>query len=229
MADTTPPMMRGTCPRCEQVSTTFDVVGTAMLGSRLFESQLRCRSCGKSSLAQLYNTQTTSPPNSMRGQYIDNCFRFDEWVLIVPDARGCPDHVPEEIVKLFQEGSTCEAHQLWNAAGVMYRKVLDAATRSKTPLPVEKDDSTPKWKVYKDLRLRLDWLFERNLLDTSLKDLSSCIHQDGNDAAHSTEGIGAEEAQDIGDFVTMVLSAIYTIPGQIQANIKRREERRGAG
>src|SRR4051812_48646506 len=111
----------------------------------------------------------------------------------------------------------------WDAAGTMYRKVLDSATCSRTPLPVEGDASTPPWKVYKDLRLRLDWLFDRRLLDPTLGELSSCIHQDGNDAAHAIEGIGENEARDLGDFCVVMLETLYTIPGQVAENKARRE------
>jgi hypothetical protein len=110
----------------------------------------------------------------------------------------------------------------------MFRKTLDVATRSVTPRPDSETEPRPgNWKIYKDLRLRLDWLFENRLLSPALKDLSSCIHEDGNDAAHDATGIDEPEAQDLGDFCEQVLEALYTIPGQIAENRRRRNLRRG--
>jgi hypothetical protein len=111
----------------------------------------------------------------------------------------------------------------------MFRKVLDAATRTGTPKPDSQDEPRPSsWKVYKDLRLRLNWLFEHALLDPTLEDLSSCIHEDGNDAAHDLAGISEPEARDVGDFCERVLEVLYTFPGRIAENRRRRDERRGS-
>jgi hypothetical protein len=166
-------------------------------------------------------------PGEYVGSFLNSDFELEKWVFVAPNARRAPPHTPAEIDRIFTEAASCEALGLWDAAGAMFRKVLDAATRMKTPTPVEGDQSTPAWKVYKDLRLRLDWLFDRNLLDASLRDLSGCIHQDGNDAAHDLNGIGEAEAKDLGEFADIVLRTIFTIPGQIEENQRRRDERRG--
>jgi len=110
----------------------------------------------------------------------------------------------------------------------MFRKVLDASTKSITPKPDSGEQPAPSnWKTYKDLRLRLDWLFDHHLLSPALQDLSSCIHEDGNDAAHDLVGITEAEAQDLGDFCERILESLYTVPGQIEENRRRRDERRG--
>lgn len=222
------PMMAGDCPRCGQQRTTFDLLSWTLVDhlNDIFESSARCRKCFKTSVAMIRNAQNNDSPANFEGQFVQPVFSFRQWVIYVPAARTCPEFVPEEIQRIFYEAAKCEAMGLWDAAGAMFRKVLDAATRSRTPIPVEGDPSTPAWKVYKDLRLRLDWLFDRKLLDDSLRDLSSCIHQDGNDAAHDLDGIGKEEATDLGDFSEIVLRTIYTLPGQVAENQRRREERR---
>jgi hypothetical protein len=162
------------------------------------------------------------------GRYVEEDFAFTRWVLVIPEARICPDHVPPDVARIFGEASSCAAIGAWDAAGAMFRKVLDAATRERTPEPIRDDPTTPpNWKTYKDLRLRLDWLFANGLLDRSLEDLSSCIHQDGNDAAHALEGIGEAEASDLAEFTDVVLRTIYSVPGQIAENQRRRAERRG--
>ena len=162
------------------------------------------------------------------GKYANYVFELAKWVFEIPNRRRCPEHVPAEVKRVFDEAATCAAIGTWDAAGTMFRKVLDVATRSITPKPDSPVDPRPSnWKTYKDLRLRLDWLFEYGLLSIALKDLSSCIHEDGNDAAHAVDGISEAEAEDLADFIENVLETLYTVPGQIADNRRRRDERRG--
>jgi hypothetical protein len=221
------PMLAADCPRCGQPKTTFDVLSCVPgSGSDLFEAFALCRHCWRPSIAELYNRNSTDPPSAYRSQYINHTFDIRKWVQVIPTARQCPEYVPDGIERIYAEAAKCEAIGLWDAAGAMFRKVLDASTRLVTPSPIADDTATPAWKVYKDLRLRLDWLFERQLLDPALREISSCIHQDGNDAAHSLAGIGREEATDLADFTTLALRTMFTLPGQIDENKRRRQERR---
>lgn len=200
-----------------------------MIGnSHLYECFAVCRHCGQGSIARVLQALATGDPMSHKGSFLsaDDAYLFLAWVFEVPGSRTCPDYVPTAIERIFDEAALCLAINAWDAAGTMFRKVLDAATRERTPQPNEGDVTTPPWKVYKDLRLRLDWLFERNVLNPSLVELSSCIHQDGNDAAHDLVGIGQDAATDLADFTEVVLETIYTIPGRIAASQERRDERR---
>lgn len=228
------PLLADDCPRCGQIKTTFDVVACSYVGSvssrERFEAMCRCRNCFRSSISLLEQKEIGElAPSDMVGTFINGRFKRLNWVFQVPGARSCPDHVPPPVKRIYDEAAKCLAIGAFDAAGTMFRKVLDAATREKTPEPVEGDNTTPSsWKTYKDLRLRLDWLFERRLLDPSLEDLSGCIHLDGNEAAHSLEGIGEKEALDLADFSEVALKSIYTTPGQIAENRRRRDERRGS-
>ncbi|QKG70666.1 DUF4145 domain-containing protein [Erythrobacter mangrovi] len=221
------------CPRCGHNKTTFDILAESY--SREYdyrveyECYMRCRSCAKPSNALLRaKNQQVSPPTSNSGIYVNVIFSLKHWVFEIPNSRRVPEHVEPAVARIFQEGANCLAIGAFDASGAMFRKVLDAATREKTPTPEADVSVKPaNWKTYKDLRLRLDWLFEHGVLDRSLEDLSSCIHQDGNDAAHDLVGIGMEEAEDLADFAEQVLRIIYTTPGQIAANKRRRDERRG--
>jgi hypothetical protein len=113
----------------------------------------------------------------------------------------------------------------------MFRKVLDASTRTMiVGEPQSLDKSDPdyiSWKTYKDLGLRLEWLFDRKRLPESLKPLATCVHQDGNDAAHAIIGIGELEAADLADFTVDFLDTVYTRPGRLAESERRRAERRG--
>lgn len=226
------PMFGGNCPRCGQLRTTFDIFAAKQTEYSTwpsYEAFLVCRNCFRSSIA-LFKSEGkgVDDPMSMQGNFINEFFDFRNWVFEIPNRRHTPQFVPSEIDRIFQEGATCAAIGAFDAAGTMFRKVLDAATRGITPRPdSEKTVKPASWKVYKDLRLRLDWLFDQGLLSPALKDLSSCIHEDVNDAAHALDGINDAEAQDLGDFCERVLETLYTVPGQIGENRRRRDERRG--
>jgi hypothetical protein len=222
------------CPRCGQSRTTFDVLADVpSVRSDLWDPRevfLRCRSCGGSSIGLLTKKTSGIPePTQIAGHFIDAYYRLAEWVFKIPSRRTCPQHVPDDVQRIFNEAASCLAIQCWDAAGSMFRKTLDVTTRSKISTPdADISPKAPNWKTYKDLRLRLDHLFQSGLLDRSLEDLSSCIHQDGNDAAHDEIGIGPEEAEDLADFTERVLEIVYTIPGQINENKRRREYRRAS-
>ena len=220
------------CPRCGHSKTTFDILADSYRREydyRVeYECYMRCRSCAKPSNAFLRaQDQRAAAPTTHGGLYVNLIYTLKHWVFEIPNSRKVPDYVEPDVARIFSEGADCLAIGAFDASGAMFRKVLDAATRQKTPRPDSEVAVKPSsWKIYKDLRLRLDWLFESGLLDRSLEDLSSCIHQDGNDAAHDLCGIGKDEAEDLADFADQVLRIIYTLPGQIAMNKERRDQRR---
>jgi hypothetical protein len=134
-----------------------------------------------------------------------------------------PEHIDDPaIANAFREGATCCAVQCWNAAGTMFRLCVDIATRSLLP---PEDDPEINRKQRRDLGLRLPWLFDHNKLPGDLRELSACIHQDGNDAAHAGT-LTKKDAEDLLDFTTVLLERLYTQPRQLELAKERREKRR---
>ena len=81
------------------------------------------------------------------------------------------------------------------------------------------------YKTRRNLGLRLPWLFDNSILPEVLRELSSCVKDDGNDGAH--EGtLKKEEAEDLLDFTFAILERIYTEPKRVQIAKERREARR---
>lgn len=222
-------MIVSTCPRCGHHKVTLDVKSDHPIGSDQFETFVRCRQCYRTSVILLYNKHANSSPSSYKGHYITPVFELRGTVIAVPDATTAPEHTPLEIASIFNEASRCLAISCYDASGTMFRKVLDAATRGM--LPNQPDDKNHPdfipWKIRKDVALRLNWLFDRALLPEGLRDLASCVREDGNDAAHDLHGIDEAEAKDLEDFTIVVLETLYTLPGQIEANKARRTARRG--
>jgi len=133
-----------------------------------------------------------------------------------------PEYIPDNLDRVFREGAACMAIGCFNAAGTMFRLCIDLTTRAMLPEgEVEGLNST----VRRNLGLRLPWLFENRILPETLRELSSCVKDDGNDGAH--EGtLTKEEAEDLLDFTYVFLERIYTEPKRLQLAKERREARR---
>jgi len=80
-------------------------------------------------------------------------------------------------------------------------------------------------RTRRNLGLRLPWLFDNELLPESLKDLSTCVREDGNDGAHAGN-LGKEDAEDLLDFTKILLERIFTEPERIRQAAERRVQRR---
>jgi hypothetical protein len=68
-------------------------------------------------------------------------------------------------------------------------------------------------------------LNDNHLLPESLRDLSTCVREDGNDGAH-TGTLSKEDAEDLLDFTKILLERIYTEPERVRQASERRTRRR---
>lgn len=137
-------------------------------------------------------------------------------------SRKPPEHLPPNVESAFREGAACLSIGCHNAAGTMFRLCIDLATR---PILPEEETAGLNAKTRRDLGLRLPWLFDNGRLPVSLKDLSSCIKDDGNDGAHQGT-LTEDDARDILDFTYVLLERIYTEPKRLELAKERREARR---
>ena len=222
------------CPRCGSRHITFDV--TAANPFRIeydwqhwYEAFGICRHCGRATIFVLsesvyenYNYVHKVSLLKVEGalnKYVDvkGHISLKDTASVEP-----PEFLPEEIESAFREGATCLAVGCYNAAGTMFRLCIDRATRSMLP-----SENTPglNSKVRRDLGLRLPWLFENGLLPGGLKELSSCIKEDGNDGAHAGN-LSEADAADLLDFSAVLLERIYTEPERLRLAKERRDARR---
>jgi Domain of unknown function (DUF4145) len=154
---------------------------------------------------------------------LNNYFKVDRFIslkdqgVIIP-----PEYMPESIATAFKEGATCLTVQCWNAAGTMFRMCVDLATRPM--LPIEEVPGLSR-KTRRDLGLRLPWLFENGKLAADLRELSTCIREDGNDGAHQGT-LTKEEAEDLLDFTIAIMERLFTEPKRLEIARERRERRR---
>ncbi len=222
------------CPRCRSSQITFDVRAAITYKveygwQHWYEAFGVCRHCSRSAIFIL--------SENVNGNYryvheigllevkgaLNNYVDVNGHISLKDSASvKPPEFLPREIEAAFSEGATCLAVGCYNAAGTMFRLCVDMASRSM--LPAE-DAPGLNPKTRRDLGLRLPWLFENGGLPESLKELSTCIKDDGNDGAH-TGNLSEADASDLLDFSTALLERIYTEPARLRLAKERRDARR---
>lgn len=229
------PELVANCPRCGSRHITFDVTAAKIVHQEhgwqnRYETFCICRHCGRTTIFVLsesvnanYNYVHKVGLLKVEGS-LNNYVDVERYVGLKDQATVTPpDHIPKEIEAVFKEGATCLAVGCYNAAGTMFRLCVDLATRSM--LPKEETDGLNA-KIRRDLGLRLPWLFANGGLPDALKELSSCIKEDGNDGAHAGT-LKQPDAEDLLDFTTALLERIYTEPERLRLAQERRDSRRG--
>jgi len=221
------------CPRCGAKEITFDLTAQLPLYIQYkwqywYEVFCICRRCKRSTIFVLSQRDINDKNKVSKGllelkMAINNYMRVEgfislkDFVSVKP-----PEFIPTNIEAVFKEGTACLAIGCFNAAGTMFRLCIDLATK---PMLPEGEIDGLNSKVRRDLGLRLPWLFNNSILPESLRELSSCVKDDGNDGAH--EGtLKKEEAEDLLDFTFAIIERIYTEPKRIQLAKERREARR---
>ena|SRR2546430_12016134 len=223
------------CSRCGSQRMTFDVTQDTQVGrkydwQRLFEAFAVCRECRRATLFKL--SQVTPSFDSALSEGVTKCrYGLNQVVRVeghvnLKDAVSIspPEHVPENIRAAFQEAATCFAVGCHNAAGAMLRLCLDLGTLDLLPVDATQE---PNARTRRDLGLRLPWLFNNGLLPPDLRELLTCVKEDGNDAAHRGN-LTEADTSDLLDFTIAFLSRRFTEPARVRLATERRAERRSA-
>ncbi len=222
------------CPRCKAEEMTFDLISQIHTHElynwqQQYEVFCICRRCLRATIFFLAQ-KDPKYKGLLKSEAIANLQLPVNQVLSVvghvslKDSTGenPPDHLPENINSAFEEGAACMAIGCHNAAATMFRLCIDLATRAM--LPNGEADGLNN-SIRRSLGLRLPWLFDHGKLPEALRELSTCIKDDGNDGAH--EGtLSEEDSADILDFSFILLERIYTEPKRVEIANARRLERR---
>jgi hypothetical protein len=110
-----------------------------------------------------------------------------------------PDHLPEEVARLFQQAAdNVPANP--DAAGTMFRKTLEAILRDKCPAATGL------------LKQRIEQAFEAGVLSADLSRYADTIRLEGNEAAHGS--YDEDDARQLHELVSLMLNFVYTLPGR---------------
>ncbi len=222
------------CPRRGANKITFDLVSA--IKTRIYydwqnwyETFCVCRQCLRSTTFVLSQSvdgdyQYVHRTGLVIIEGAVNRFVTTEGTITLKDTATVepPEFVPETIEAVFREGATCLAVGCNNAAGAMFRLCIDLVTTALLP---EEDVQGLNARTRRNLGLRLPWLFDNGLLPETLRELSLCVREDENDAAHAGT-LTKEDAEDLLDFTAVLLERIYTEPMRLKLAQERRERRR---
>jgi hypothetical protein len=224
------------CPRCRANEITFTVSTAQKVQpwsgvdwQSTFEAFCICRRCFRSTVfvLQLNNydaRETFIKAEAWRGDIPLNSFFDLKGFISTKDlvAISPPEHLPFDVDTVFREGAACFAINCHNAASTMFRLCLDLSTKGL--LPPEETPDGPNRRQQRELAARLDWLFATGRLPDSLRELASCVREDGNDGRAGT--LKKEDAEDLIDFTVALLTRIYTEPERVRLAQARRVARR---
>lgn len=215
------------CARCGAKRMTHDVLTCSQFsdGSKQFEYSVQCRACGRAAIWSVDARYTNSLPDKLaaRDHTIDASIASVELVRPRIAALEAPEHTPSDLKLIFDEGANCLAIGAWNASGAMFRKILDQISKEKMNAAPSGPPSDQRTQF--NLKPRLKWLFDNDLLPKTLEPLADAIREDANDGVHNAP-IGEDEALDIQDFTVEILETLYTLPGRIRDAEARRAQRR---
>lgn len=124
---------------------------------------------------------------------------------------ACPDHVPANIETFYDQGLENLSAGRWDAAGAMFRKSLDVATKTLAP---EHRSAT--------LFKRINKMVDAGQLTPSMGDWSHEIRLDGNDAIHDDEPESEIDARATQKFAEAFLTYVYALPEMVRLNRKKR-------
>jgi hypothetical protein len=223
------------CPRCGAQEITFDVHGATQV-ARSYDWQSRweafciCRKCKRATVFVLEQNEVDDQMLRMSGPDLiklniafNRIFRVNGYINISDmGATEAPEHLSPAIKKIFDEAAKCVVVKCWNAAGCMFRLCIDMTTRDL--LPAEDIDGLDT-RIRRELGRRLAWLFKTDRLTEALRELSTCIREDGNDGAH-TGMLTEADALDLQDFTYALLDRHYSEPARLRIAKTRRDERR---
>ncbi|MEX0957334.1 MAG: DUF4145 domain-containing protein [Rhizobiaceae bacterium] len=198
------------CVRCGTSKVQMIARGFVQFDSLNFEVFVVCQSCMRGSI---YRGQPQNNPVEHPG-VLDTGRHYDrEPVLIHVAAPKLPDTVPTRIADLFHEAAVCRRSNHYEAAGAIFRKTIDVATKhlfATDPRLIDR-------KAAEALRSRIKALGEMKILDEDIVELADVAALDGNDAVHDADPYTAEEAEALEDLTSDLLDRLFIRPAKLAA------------
>lgn len=222
------------CPRCKASRVTFSLLSWHLFNKKhrwqhVYEAFGLCRHCSLTTVfilsqkdintTEYFTDREVASLNCSLNKY----FNVDGFVSLKDfGQRVPPEHLPPDILSIFQEGAKCMAVECFNAGATMFRLCIDLATTNLIPV---NDIETLNARTRRSLGRRLQWMFDNGKLPEALRDLSVCVKDGGDDGAHSGN-ITKEEAVDLVDFTHILLERLYTDSAKLRIANERRINRR---
>ena len=173
-----------------------------------------CRNCEDGIVAKFYTNSTLSDPKDFPGDP-----RAAGFTLVAvhpsPTQPEAPPHVSSDLAEDYVEGLDNLRGKRFKSAGMMFRRVLDMATKSLAP---EKKDL----KLYR----RIVHLEKEGKITAELRGLADRIRMDGNDANHEEEFDDTKVAQ-LQEFTHLFLFYTFSLPKLVELAQEKAPENEG--
>ena len=123
-------VFKADCPYCFTRSVAFTIVGGPEIGSYrdLWDVLAFCSRCDRGIVATFSTPGTDGPEEMNPGVLPDPIAIFPR-----PPETAVPEHTPRNVGNYFRQARDSLASGNWDAAGVMYRKVLETCLKHRFP------------------------------------------------------------------------------------------------
>ena len=206
------------CPHCSTKSVAFTIIGqqsATKLEDHLWDTLATCGQCSRGVLATFVtSTSTGQDPGKLLSSGAENLLSLP-LISPSPPNTGAPEDTPENVAEYYRQGME-NLPGAWDAAGSMFRKVLDTGLKAKFPT------------IKGTLNQRIDKAADQHELTPALAEWAHKIRLDGNDAAHDEEPFLEEDARTLQTFTELVLTYLFTLPGMLKKARGEAEEKTGA-
>lgn len=199
------------CPYCKTKRVAFTSVQDWKAHSGKWRSLFLCGACREGVIWE-YNTDG-SHPNNVSGNV--ETFRIElgeQWPK--PESGAAPEDTPATVAAYFAQGTSSLESGNFDAAGMMFRKTLETATKV-----------LDEKLAGKALVKRIDELATVGRLTPDLAQWAHEVRLGGNDAAHEDEPFTAEDARDLRNFIENFLRYAFTLPSAVRRRANPAETR----
>ena len=174
------------CPHCNAEREGFEFGGElpgkpSSAAPFMWNTLFVCHKCRKGVVVRLSGPRFGAKPSACQGDPRHNGF---ELLAVLPKRQPeIPRYLPdEEIKREYKQAVNCVRQGNFEAAGTMFRKVLQRAT---TALAAGNEIT---FKERENLPSRINKLAQKNLITPAMRDWAHQIRDDGNEATHGEDG-----------------------------------------
>ncbi|RFB91806.1 hypothetical protein B5K08_16060 [Rhizobium leguminosarum bv. trifolii] len=204
------------CVRCGVKLVQHTIVGFAAIDAtgRYFEIAGSCHACSLLSIYQWRSPGNGTKPNSYDKEIDTAQERLSkDAIRIATVAVELSEYIPERVRSLFREANECRQMTWYEAAGAMYRKTLDVATKYIYAHDARLAGKNPA----QALRVRIQGMGALKIIDEDIVELADIAALDGNDAVHDADPYTKDEAEALEELTLDLLDRMFVRPAKIAA------------
>lgn len=189
-----------TCPFCRTQAVSFVAVYEWESKGQGKRTLMTCGHCREGIIREF--TSRFSPV-SLGGDMSAHVSFGLQW----PEPREgtAPRDTPDSVARFFEQGTSSLESGNYDAAGMVFRKALEVATKS-----------LDEELAGKKLVQRIDLLKERGTITADLAQWAHEIRLGGNEAAHEDEPFSSQDCEELRNFIEAFLKYVFTLPSAVR-------------